>query len=225
MINSIENINSYLKTNVSGTGNILDMMKKIGCNRIIFGSSSSIYGNSENASFTETDLTDAPLTPYATSKKAGELLTYNYHHIFDFRVINLRFFTVYGPAQRPDLAIHKFAKLILQNKPVVIYGNGQSARDYTYVSDIVDGIVSSIELISNSERIYEIINLGNNKPITISELVNQLYLLMNKKPVITFEPDRRGDMITTCANISKAEKLLNYHPKTSIQKGMRNFID
>ena len=225
VLSSVEDIDAYLKSNVLGTKNILELMRKIGCGKMIFASSSSIYGNANEPPFRESGITDRPLTPYASSKKACELLTYNYHHIFNFDVLNLRLFTVYGSAQRPDLVIHKFAKLIHQNQPIRIFGDGNSMRDYTYVSDIVEGFVSAISYISCHTQVYENINLGNNKPIKLAEVVNQLYELMNKTPQIIYEKEQLGDMSVTCADITKAQQILNYQPRVSFQEGVKLFTN
>lgn len=224
VLSSIEDIDSYLNTNIIGTKNILEWMRKTGCKKLIFASSSSIYGSHNKPPFAENGNTDYPLTPYASSKKSCELMTYNYHSIFNIDVLNLRLFTVYGPSQRPDLVIHKFAKLIHANQPIRMYGDGNSMRDYTYVSDIVAGFLGSVDYIMNHSDVYESINLGNNHPVKLKEVVTLLYQLLEKPEQIIYEREKRGDMPVTCADITKAQSLLGYQPKVKFQEGLEKFV-
>lgn len=225
VLKSISDTESYLTNNISGTHNILEWMRLKKVKKLVFASSSSVYGNSTPIPFHESAITDRPLTPYATTKKSCELLNYNSHYIHKLDVINLRFFTVYGPSQRPDLAIHKFMKLIWNGEPVKIYGAGDSARDYTYIDDTVNGIILSIDYILKHHSIFEVINLGNNHPVSLLELVKLLYSVAGKPENYIHVEEQLGDMKITCADISQAQKLLGYSPTTPIQTGLQKFMD
>ena len=220
---SIAHPSAYYSVNVLGTLNILDVMNQYKVKKLIFASSSSVYGNNHKIPFIESDNVDFPISPYAATKKAGELLTHTYHHLYDFQVINLRFFTVYGPRQRPDLAIHKFFKSIYNSKPIDVYGNGSTSRDYTYVDDIVDGIVRSSDYLETNNKIYEIINLGNNSPISLIDLINKIEVITGKQIQKNVQEMQEGDVDRTYADISKAKKLLGYNPHTSMEQGLVNF--
>lgn len=224
VLSSISDTAGYLKTNVLGTNNLLEYMKKTGCRNMVFGSSSSVYGANASGVFSEDSSTDFPLSPYAASKKACELLLHNYHHLFGFSVACLRFFSVYGPAQRPDLAFNKFSKLMAANQAITLYGDGTSSRDYTYVSDIVEGILLSLAFIDKPEPVYECINIGNGKPITLIDMVKKLYAIMGKPENLQFIDQQAGDMPHTCANISKAQIMLGYSPKVSFDDGLELFM-
>jgi UDP-glucuronate 4-epimerase len=217
---SIDHSDEYYRTNVMGTLNLLETMKEFGVSRLIFASSSSVYGNSKKAPFTETESVDNPISPYAASKKAGELLCHTFYHLFGFDIFCLRFFTVYGPRQRPDLAIHKFTNNILNDKPIEMYGDGSTSRDYTFISDILNGIVSSIDKMKG----YEIINLGESNVISLKELINTLEKQLNKAAIIKQCPMQPGDVNITYANISKAKKILDYNPLWKFEDGIREFI-
>lgn len=217
---SIEDPISYTKVNILGTQNVLEIAKRKNIKQFIFGSSSSVYGINPHTPWSEEDFVLRPISPYAATKISGELLGFTYSHLNNIRFIALRFFTVYGPRQRPDLAIHKFFKKISNDESIDMYGNGQTKRDYTYVLDIVDGIISALEY-NQSE--YEIINLGNNNPITLLELINLISEISKKAPKINNLPEQPGDVPITFADINKAQNLLNYHPKTSIEKGLKEF--
>jgi UDP-glucuronate 4-epimerase len=218
---SIADPKGYYKVNVEGTLNLLEECKKYKITKFIFASSSSVYGNNEKVPFSETDIVDFPISPYAATKKAGELLCHNYYHLYGINIFALRFFTVYGPRQRPDLAIHKFFKLIAQNKPLPIYGDGSTSRDYTYIDDIVDGILKSIEGI----RGYKIINLGESRTISLNELLRLIENITGKKLKIEKLNMQPGDVLRTYADISKARKLLDYDPKTDMETGLRKFYE
>jgi UDP-glucuronate 4-epimerase len=222
---SIHAPQEYISVNITGTQNILNYMKEKEIKKLIFASSSSIYGNNEKVPFSESDNVDYPISPYAFTKKACELMNYTYHHLYNFDILNLRFFTVYGPKQRPDLAIHKFVKLIAAGKAVEMYGDGSSARDYTYIDDIVLGIQKSMEYVLSKDHIYEIINIGNNSPITIKYLISIIHELMGKPENILMLPMQPGDVNTTYSDISKARNILNYNPSTDIRSGLKKFID
>jgi nucleoside-diphosphate-sugar epimerase len=221
---SIENPEAYLKTNILGTLNVLEYMRKIGCPNLVFASSSSVYGNNTKIPFEESDTTDQPISPYAASKKSCELLIYNYHTLYKFNCINLRFFTVYGPRQRPDLAIHKFVNKIRNNEPIEVYGKGETARDYTFIDDTIKGIVESINYIQTNRSVFETINLGNNSPIKLRDLIQKIENNLEIKAKINFKPMQDGDVDITFSSIEKAKQLLKYNPETSIDEGLEKFI-
>ncbi len=221
---SIKNPEAYLRSNITGTLNILELMKDRGIRKLVFGSSSSIYGNNKKTPFGEDDNVDHPISPYAFTKKSCELLTHTYHHLYRIDVLNLRFFTVYGPRQRPDLAIHKFVRLMSENKPITLYGKGETARDYTFVGDIVNGILGAVDFLMKNNNAYEIINIGNNKPVKLKDLVEMLYELTGKQKNITCLPEQAGDVELTYADISKASRLLNYQPLKPLREGLEEFI-
>ena len=220
---SIENPSAYIETNIIGTHHVLEWMKNNDCKKMIFASSSSVYGNNPKTPFSESDAVDSPISPYAFTKKSCELLNYTYHHLYDIDIINLRFFTVYGPRQRPDLAIHKFFDLIYNEKPIQIFGDGKTGRDYTYIDDTINGICASIDLIHSANNIYEIINLGNSKPVLLNELVDSIERVTGKKAKRTYLPMQEGDVDLTYADISVAAKKLNFLPGTTLQDGLNNF--
>ena len=193
-------------------------------NKLVFASSSSVYGNNLKMPFSEDDNVDNPISPYAYTKKTGELMNYTLHHLYNVDVINLRFFTVYGPGQRPDLAIHKFVKAIAKGQPLVLFGNGQTARDYTYIDDTVAGIYSALQYCLQNKGVYATINLGNNKPVKLNELVDIIYDAMGKEKNIVQQPMQAGDVDITFADISKAGQLLNYKPATDMLTGIKKFI-
>lgn len=222
---SIENPEAYLNTNIIGTQNILNWMKTNSISKLVFSSSSSVYGNNVKTPFSENDNVDKPISPYAFTKKSCELLNFTFHHLYNFDIINLRFFTVFGPRQRPDLAIRKFVDLILKDQAIPVFGDGNTGRDYTYIDDIVQGIVNSIEYLNQNQKVYEIINLGNSSPIKLIELVNEIYTILDKQKNITFLPMQEGDVDLTFADITKAKKLLNYSPNVSLKQGLTNFIN
>lgn len=219
---SIENPLSYVKNNIEGTVNILEVMKRKNVQRIVFASSSSIYGNCKEEIFSEDLKVSEPISPYAASKSACEQFLYTYSKLFDIQVVALRFFTVFGPRQRPDLAIRKFIDLIKENKPIPVYGDGTTIRDYTYVDDIVDGIISAINY---NDTPYEIINLGGGAPVSLNEMISTIEKVLNKKAKIEHLPMQLGDVNKTAADITKAKKLLNYNPKTSFKEGIIKFIE
>jgi UDP-glucuronate 4-epimerase len=213
----------FLKTNVFGTINLLEVMKDYGTKKIIIASSSSVYGNNVKIPYTESDSVDNPISVYAATKKTCELFSYTYHKLYNFDVINLRFFTVYGPSQRPDLAIHKFFKNIYNNKVIDFYGNGETKRDYTYIDDIINGIINSIKFIANNTMVYEILNLGNSNPVSLKELTQKIEIITGRKFVYNYLPMQMGDVNITFSDISKARKLINYKPITTIDEGLNMF--
>ncbi len=217
---SIDNPFKYYESNVRGVLTLLELSKDKVKN-FIHASSSSVYGDRTEVPFKEEDRTDKPLSPYAASKKAAEVLCYTYHHLYGLNTVCLRFFTVYGPRGRPDMAPFKFTKAIYEGKPITRFGDGTSQRDYTYVKDIVQGIVSCIE----KDFGFEIINLGNNKPVKLNDFIATIEKILGKKAKIVEKEMPKADVRITCADISKAKRLLNYEPKTTLEEGMKIFID
>ena len=221
---SINDVSGYINTNIQGTKNILELMKERNIKKMLFASSSSVYGNNKVVPFNEEHPVENLISPYAFTKRSCELLNHVYHHLYNIDIVNLRFFTVYGPRQRPDLAIHKFVKLIDSGKEITMYGAGDTARDYTYINDTISGIISALNYLNNHENVFEVINLGNNQPVKLNDLINIIYEAMGVIPNIKILPMQPGDVDITYADISKAEKLLNYDPKTNIKDGISKFI-
>ena len=212
----------YMDVNVGGTQRLLDrIVKSDRATRLIFGSSSSVYGQRSGQHFLETDRVDQPLSPYAASKAAGELICYAAHHTTGLPVVCLRFFTVFGPRQRPDLAIHKFCRLIDQGEPIQVFGDGTSKRDYTFASDIVSGIEKSMDYRLPG---YDIINLGRSQPVLLMEMIRCLEESLGKKATLVHKPAQIGDMPYTHASIDKARQVLGYEPSTSLAEGIREFV-
>ncbi|GLR15925.1 GDP-mannose 4,6-dehydratase [Portibacter lacus] len=205
------------KVNVVGTQNMLELAKEIGVNQFVFASSSSVYGVNPNTPWSEDDKSLKPISPYASSKLSCEMLGHVYSSLYDIRFLSLRFFTVYGPRQRPDLAIHKFACMIEKGEEITQYGDGSSRRDYTYIDDIINGVKSAIEYDKSN---YEIINLGNNQTVSLSEMIEIISDVFGKKAMIKQLPDQPGDVRVTYANVSKAERLLNYKASTNFREGI-----
>jgi UDP-glucuronate 4-epimerase len=221
---SIEQPALYESVNVGGTVNLLEIAREFKVQRFVFGSSSSVYGVTNSVPFCEEDLSIRPISPYAATKLAAELMCYTYTHLYGLAAICLRFFTVYGPRQRPDLAIHKFTALIESGKPIPVYGNGSMGRDYTYVDDIVAGVIASLEYAPDPKQPFEIFNLGNSHPVRLTELIAQLEMATGKKALQERLPEQPGDVPITWANIDKAKRLLGYAPKTAMEQGLRNFV-
>lgn len=222
---SIENPSLYMDVNVNGTVNLLEAARKWEVSHFILASSSSVYGNNLKVPFSETDNVDFPISPYAASKKADELVCYTYHHLYSINVACLRFFTVFGPRQRPDLAIHKFTDLIFNDIEVPFYGDGTTERDYTYVEDIIEGILQTLIWINCGTAKFEIFNLGRSDIISLKRLIETLEMVIGKKAKLTVLPLQPGDVQRTFADISKAKKTLGYNPATDFEKGIRFFID
>jgi UDP-glucuronate 4-epimerase len=216
---SIEKPLLYADVNVNGTIALLEAARKHNVKRFIFGSSSSIYGNNEKIPFSEDDNVDFPISPYAVTKKAGELICHTYHHLYGISITSLRLFTVFGPRQRPDLAICKFARLIENEKPIPIYGDGSMMRDFTYIDDIIDGVIAAMQKCSG----FNIYNLGHSHPISVNDLVTEIEKAIGKKAIKEFLPQQPGDVERTYADITKASKELGYNPTTSIQAGLKQF--
>lgn len=211
----------YTEVNLTGTSLLLEAMRKAGVRRLLFGSSSSVYGGSRDVPFREDQPADRPVSPYAATKRAGEVLCHAYHHLHGFDVACLRFFTVYGPRQRPEMAIHKFTRKIFRGEPIPFYGDGTSARDYTYVDDIVDGVVRALDR-AEGFRIY---NLGGSRTTSLSDLVAMLAERVGKEPVLERLPDQPGDVPVTYADVGRAHDELGYEPKVPIEEGLDRFVE
>ena len=222
---SIENPILYQEVNCMGTQNILEEMKAHNVTNLVMASSSSVYGNCKEVPFREDMIVDFAISPYAATKKANEVMTHVYHKLFDMNVIMLRFFTVYGPKQRPDLAINKFTRLMLNNEEIPMFGDGSTSRDYTYIDDIVDGIIKSCDYVMSHNNVYEILNLGNSSPVSLKEMINTIAKTIGVEPKIKQLPMQPGDVDRTFADVSKAKNLIGYEPKTSFEDGIRNFVN
>lgn len=217
---SIEKPFWYYETNVLGTVNLLELSRKYKIKNFLFASSSSVYGANKKTPFSEDDKVDRPISPYAASKRACEMFCYTYSYIYKVPITCLRFFTVYGPRGRPDMAPYKFTKLISEEKPITMFGDGKSKRDYTFITDIVDGVVSALE----KNFSFEIINLGNSEPVELRHFINIIENAIGKKAIIKRAPMPKGDVPVTYADITKARKLLNYKPKIRIEEGIQRFV-
>jgi UDP-glucuronate 4-epimerase len=218
---SIVNPLLYEEVNVRGTLQILEMMRQFQVNHLVFGGSSSVYGNQTKVPFSETDPVNEPVSPYAATKKSAEMLIHSYSYLHEIKSTCLRFFTVYGPAGRPDMAPYLFTQKLLAGEAITKFGKGDSSRDYTYIDDIVSGIVAAV----NRPLAYEIINLGNHQPVKLNDFISTLESLTGKKAQILSQPRNPADVKTTYADITKAKKLLNWQPKTDLKTGLKNFID
>ncbi|MDQ3180290.1 MAG: GDP-mannose 4,6-dehydratase [Acidobacteriota bacterium] len=212
----------YTETNVNGTLNLLELAREFTVEQFVFGSSSSVYGINSKIPFAEEDKISQPISPYAATKAAGELLCHTYSHLYPIRSVCLRFFTVYGARQRPDLAIHKFARLISDDKPIEMFGDGTTRRDYTYIDDIIQGVRAAIDY---QETQHEIFNLGESQTIELSRLIELLEENLSKKAIIERKPMQPGDVPQTFADITKARKLLNYNPNIKIEEGIKKFVE
>ena len=212
----------YVETKINGTLNLLELARAHGVKQFVFGSSSSVYGMNSKVPFSEDDPIFNPISPYAATKAAGELICHSYAHLYDMRIVCLRFFTVYGARQRPDLAIHKFAKLISAGKPIPVFGDGTTRRDYTYVDDIIAGVRAAIDYQQSN---YEIINLGESNTVELSELISLLEKALDRHAEIDRQPQQPGDVPQTFADVSKARRLLGYKPQTQIEEGIGKFVE
>jgi len=211
----------YQKVNVEGSTNLFEMARQHDVPNFVFTSSSSVYGENEKVPFAETDPVDFPISPYAATKRAGELIAHTYHHLFGLNITCLRPFTVYGPRQRPEMAIHLFTHAILEGKPIRMFGDGSSSRDYTYVDDLVDGFVRAIDRPLG----FEIINLGEHEVTTLRELIDLIAEATGKEPIIDQQPMQPGDVPRTYADVTRAKELLGYEPRISMREGMRRFVE
>ncbi len=212
----------YAETNINGTLNLLELARLRSIKQFVFGSSSSVYGINAKLPFSEDDPVRQPISPYAATKTAGELLCHTYSHLYGLRCICLRFFTVYGPRQRPDLAIHKFASLISSGQPIPVFGDGTTRRDYTYIDDIIAGVLAAVDFDASD---YEVINLGESRTVELRELISLLERELDANAVIERLPPQPGDVPQTFADITKARRILGYDPKTQIEEGIRRFTE
>ncbi len=218
---SIEQPALYTDVNINGTVVLLEIARQRQIEKFIFASSSSVYGNNRKVPFSESDNVDFPISPYAATKKAGELICHTYHHLYDIGMTCLRFFTVYGPRQRPDLAIHKFARLIEAGEPIPVYGDGTMRRDFTYIDDIINGVVAAIDRCKG----YQIYNLGESRPISVSDLIAEIEKALGKKAIRNHLPVQPGDVDQTYADVAKAQRELDYNPATHIATGLAHFVE
>jgi len=220
---SIEHPEEYFDVNLMGTVRLMDAMAEHNVTRLVFASSSSVYGNNEKTPFSESDPVDHPISPYAATKKAGELAVHTWHHLKGLSCACLRFFTVYGPRQRPDLAITKFANLMLEGKPIPVFGDGATRRDYTYVADTVDGVVRALDWTETPGR-YGVFNLGESRTVSLSEMIETLEHALDVKAEITRLPAQPGDVERTWADIARAREVLGYNPSTTFEEGIEQFV-
>jgi UDP-glucuronate 4-epimerase len=214
----------YYDVNVMGTLQLLEFARERGIEQFIFASSSSVYGNNEKVPFSEDDRVDNPISPYAASKKAGELLCHSYNHLYGITCLCLRFFTVYGPRQRPDLAIRKFARLLTEGEELPMFGDGSTQRDYTYIDDSVDGVMGGLRWVEENKGAYEIVNLGESRTISLKEMIQVVGEEMGVEPRIKQYSMQPGDVERTYADISKARALLGYDPKWEFRDGIKEFV-
>ena len=221
---SIDNAPLYTDVNIIGTQNIFEVAKSFGVQKIIYASSSSVYGENKKVPFSEEDNVDSPISPYAMTKKSNELLAHTYHHLYSIDTIGLRFFTVYGPRQRPDLAINKFTRMIDSGEAIPFYGDGSTRRDYTYIDDIIDGVLRALDYIEVHDNIYEILNLGESQTTTLRELVSHIENAVGKKAIVNHLPLQPGDVPQTYADISKAKRVIGYQPTTLISEGITKYV-
>ncbi|HEX7294910.1 MAG TPA: GDP-mannose 4,6-dehydratase [Pyrinomonadaceae bacterium] len=212
----------YAETNINGTLNLLELARTTAVNQFVFGSSSSVYGINAKVPFSEDDPIRQPISPYAATKAAGELLCHTYAHLYGLRCVCLRFFTVYGARQRPDLAIHKFARLMTSGKPIPVFGDGSTRRDYTYIDDIISGVMAAIVY---DESNYEVFNLGESETVELRELISILEHSLDCRAIIDQQPPQPGDVPQTFADVTKARQLLGYNPQTHIEDGIKKFVE
>jgi UDP-glucuronate 4-epimerase len=219
---SLEDPLAYEEANVRGTYSLLEAARRNGVNRFVFGSSSSVYGVNSKVPFSEVDPIARPISPYSATKIAAEAACHAFSHLYGLRIVCLRFFTVYGPRQRPDLAIHKFARLISAGKPIPIFGDGTTRRDYTYIDDIIAGVEAAI---SYDQSLFEVINLGESDTVELRRLVEVIEQALGKRAIVDRQPEQPGDVPITYADIEKARRLLGYNPQTKIEAGIGKFIE
>ncbi len=222
---SIDRPLDYEEVNIRGTMNIWEICREFGVKKFICASSSSVYGNNAKVPFSEDDPVDRPVSPYAATKRCGEILGHVYHHLYQIDMIQLRFFTVYGPRQRPDLAIHKFTKLISGDEEVPFYGDGSTARDYTYIDDIITGILQAADYLRSHHGVYEIVNLGENEVINLKDMLGTIEEVLQKKASKKVLPHQPGDVPQTHADITKAREMLGYEPATNFRNGIKKFVE
>ncbi len=214
--------------NITGTIYVFEACREAGVMKVIFASSSSVYGNADEIPFTETAAADRPVSPYGASKRAGELMCGTYAHLYGVRSVCLRFFTVYGPRQRPEMAIHKFTRLISEGKAIPIYGDGTASRDYTYIDDIVDGLKAALDVVLSTDSETgkcEVINLGGSSPVTLKDLINLLEETTGREAIVEYGQPFKADVVRTYADISRARELLGYSPRVTLTAGLRRFVE
>ncbi|HEY0008217.1 MAG TPA: SDR family NAD(P)-dependent oxidoreductase [Tepidisphaeraceae bacterium] len=217
---SIEQPAYYAKVNVEGTTHLLQAAVKTGVEKFAFASSSSVYGNASKVPFSEEDPVEEPISPYAATKRAGELVCYTFNHLYKLPIASLRFFTVYGPRQRPDLAIHKFTRLITAGKQVPFFGDGSTSRDYTFVDDTVSGIIAALE---KTEK-FRIYNLGGSHPVSLNDLIEELERAIGKKAILDRKPAQPGDVERTFADLTRSKSEIGYEPKITLAEGLKRFV-
>ena len=216
---------AYEKSNILGTLNIFELAKKFNIKKVIYASSSSVYGGNKKVPFSEEDKVDKPISLYAATKIANELMAHTYHHLYKIDMVGLRYFTVYGPFGRPDMAMFKFTKNIFEDKPIEVYNFGNMKRDFTYIDDIIGGTIKAINFCLNNEDICEIINLGNSKPVELNYFIELLEKEIGKEAKKNLLPMQPGDVLETYADITKAKKILGWEPKTEIEEGVKKFVE
>ncbi len=222
---SLEDPGTYMEANVTATARLIDAARRVGLSRIVFGSSSSVYGNATPAPFAEAEPAVLPISPYAASKRAGELLAHAFAHLYPLKIICLRFFTVYGPRQRPDLAIHKFTDLIARGRPVRMHGDGSSERDYTYITDCLDGVLAALAWTGKAAPgTVETVNLGGGERVRLDRLIALIGAALGQEPRIERHPDQPGDVRLTDADLVHAGRVLGFKPKVGIEEGIRKFV-
>lgn len=222
---SIEDPGAYMEANVTATARLIDAARRVGITRIVFGSSSSVYGNATPAPFAEDTPAVSPISPYAASKRAGELLAHAFGHLYPLRIICLRLFTVYGPRQRPDLAIHKFTDLIARGHPVRMHGDGSSERDYTYITDCLDGVLAALEWTATARAgTVETVNLGGGERVRLDRVIGLIAAALGREARIERHPDQPGDVRLTDADLAHAGRVLGFKPRVGIEAGIRKFI-
>lgn len=215
---------AYIDSNVKLTAALLEWMHRRNVRRFVFGSSSSVYGNSSQMPFREAQSVDQPISPYAFTKRSCELVNYTYHHLYNISVVNLRFFTVYGERQRPDLAIHKFVRNVFNNRPIQVYGNGDTARDYTYYADTVNGIAAAVRYVCGRDAVWDTFNLGNSTPVTLNHLIACIGDATGIQPQLEYRGKAVGDVDVTYADITHAKNVLGYNPSTGLREGIGRFV-
>lgn len=224
---SLEDPAAYMDANVTGSARVFEAARRAGVMRVVFGSSSSVYGNATPAPFAEDAPAVSPISPYAATKRAGELVAHAFAHLYPMRILCLRFFTVYGPRQRPDLAIHKFTDLIARGRPVRMHGDGSSERDYTYITDALDGILAALEWTGpggGKPGTMEVVNLGGGARVRLDRLIALIGAALGREPQIERHPDQPGDVRLTDADLAHAGRVLGFKPRVGIEEGLRNFV-
>lgn len=236
---SIENPSDYVQSNLVGFCNLIEQSKNQNIKHFIYASSSSVYGGNKKLPFSESDSVDHPISLYAATKKSNELIAHTYSHLFNLPTTGLRFFTVYGPWGRPDMALFKFTNLIIKNQPISVFNNGDMIRDFTYIDDVVESIVNLIDKLpkkgnyddekkynpASSWAPYRVFNIGNSQPTNLSEYIKAIEKNLGRKAKIIFEEMQPGDVAATCSNTKSLEEWINFKPNTSIEKGIKNFVD